>query len=356
MNKLKIGETIYNLRKKKGLTQEQLANFIGVSTPAVCKWEGDISYPDITFLPSLAKIFSVTIDELLNYNNIISREEEESIIDKCKESLLKNHNNIDLSLSYIEKYPLNHSLKLNIAILITTIYGVSNGDEGVKKAYEYTIPVFKDIVDNCVDNLISEAASVQLGTGYMIFKDYSKALEIFKKLDKKHLDVTLMMGNIYNAMGEKEKGRKLLQEKLYIQIFNVLGIINAIGETYLQENVVIQKKYIELYSNLAGILEKEGLYNLKFNTVINYVLFYGKHNMQEQCKGELRKIPDIIKEYSSPIKLNNIWFFDTLDIEERNTIPTDYKAMLRAIFESEDLKFVCDSKEFKEIIRVLEYR
>lgn len=356
MNKLKVGETIYKLRKKKGLTQEQLANFIGVSTPAVCKWEGDVSYPDITFLPSLAKLFSVTIDELLNYNNIISREEEESVIDKCREILLKNPNNIDLCLDYIEKYPLNHSLKLNLAILITTIYGVSNGNENARKAYEYTMPVFKDIVDNCIDNLILETATFQLGMGYMIFENYNKALKIFKKLDRKYIDVTLIIGNIYNTIGEQEKGRKLLQEKLYIQIFNVLGIISAIGETYLQEDIVIHKKYLDLLSNLAGIFEKEGLYDLKFNTTINYILFYARHNMKEQCKDELRKIPNLIKEYSSPIELNNIWFFNTLEIEEKKAIHTDYKTILMAIFESEDLKFVYDSKEFKEIIKLLEYR
>lgn len=54
MEELLIGEVVYKLRKEKGITQEQLANFIGVSTAAVSKWESGTSYPDITLLPAIA--------------------------------------------------------------------------------------------------------------------------------------------------------------------------------------------------------------------------------------------------------------------------------------------------------------
>lgn len=57
MEKLLVGDVIYNLRKEKRITQEQLANFIGVSTAAVSKWESGISYPDITLLPVIATFF-----------------------------------------------------------------------------------------------------------------------------------------------------------------------------------------------------------------------------------------------------------------------------------------------------------
>ena len=50
MEKLLIGDVIYRLRKEKGITQEQLTNFTGVSAVAVSKWESGISYPDITLV------------------------------------------------------------------------------------------------------------------------------------------------------------------------------------------------------------------------------------------------------------------------------------------------------------------
>lgn len=72
---IKIGKVIQRLRKERNLTQEQLAKFIGVSTPAVSKWESGNSYPDIELLPLLADFFNVSIDKLLNYKIDLSEEE-----------------------------------------------------------------------------------------------------------------------------------------------------------------------------------------------------------------------------------------------------------------------------------------
>ncbi len=60
-----LGKRIAALRKEKGLTQEQLAEKVGVSAQAVSKWENDVSCPDITLLPLLADLFGVSVDELL---------------------------------------------------------------------------------------------------------------------------------------------------------------------------------------------------------------------------------------------------------------------------------------------------
>ena len=62
---IKIGENIANLRKKKGITQEELANQFNVSNQSVSKWEAGKCYPDIDLLPALACYFEVSIDELL---------------------------------------------------------------------------------------------------------------------------------------------------------------------------------------------------------------------------------------------------------------------------------------------------
>ena len=64
MNKT-LGARIAELRKEKGLTQEELAKQLGISSQAVSKWEKDISCPEIMILPSLAKILGVSIETLL---------------------------------------------------------------------------------------------------------------------------------------------------------------------------------------------------------------------------------------------------------------------------------------------------
>ena len=60
----RLGENIALYRRTAGLTQELLADRLGVSAQAVSKWERQISCPDIALLPAMADLFGVTIDEL----------------------------------------------------------------------------------------------------------------------------------------------------------------------------------------------------------------------------------------------------------------------------------------------------
>ena len=78
-----IGNRISKFRKAKGLTQEALANLMGVSSQAVSKWETDASCPDITALPQLCRILGITADELLtgktNEVKLLPAEERKSL-------------------------------------------------------------------------------------------------------------------------------------------------------------------------------------------------------------------------------------------------------------------------------------
>ena len=66
---MELGKKIKQLRFKAGLTQEQLAEKLGIGAQSVSKWENAVAMPDITALPLLAEIFGVSIDDLLNYDS-----------------------------------------------------------------------------------------------------------------------------------------------------------------------------------------------------------------------------------------------------------------------------------------------
>ncbi len=74
---MEFNEKLQQLRKNKGLTQEELAQEIYVSRTAVSKWESGRGYPNIDSLKGLAKFFSVTVDELISPDEIISAAEDE---------------------------------------------------------------------------------------------------------------------------------------------------------------------------------------------------------------------------------------------------------------------------------------
>ena len=74
MDAVKTGEFVSLLRKKKGMTQTELAEKLNISNRTVSKWENGDGYPDITILPELAQLLDVSVDELLNGERIINEE------------------------------------------------------------------------------------------------------------------------------------------------------------------------------------------------------------------------------------------------------------------------------------------
>ena len=84
---MEFNEKLQELRKSKGITQEELAQALYVSRTAVSKWESGRGYPNIDSLKAISKYFSVTVDELLSSDEVLSIAEEES---KAKEKHFRN--------------------------------------------------------------------------------------------------------------------------------------------------------------------------------------------------------------------------------------------------------------------------
>ena len=81
--KLYIDENLKKLRAAKNVTQETLADYLGVTYQAVSRWEVGAAYPDIELLPEIARFFSVSLEELIGTEGDIDREHR--ILDKCNE-------------------------------------------------------------------------------------------------------------------------------------------------------------------------------------------------------------------------------------------------------------------------------
>lgn len=129
---IKIGSKIRGLRKKCGLTQEQLAERIGVSFQAVSKWENDIALPDITLVPVIAQYFGVSTDELLSYDSAEKDEEIERIVNEAAECRETDPEKGRAILEEgLNKYPENDILLNNLLYVINYM---QNPDETIALA------------------------------------------------------------------------------------------------------------------------------------------------------------------------------------------------------------------------------
>jgi len=84
---MEFNEKLQELRKQKGLTQEELAQRLYVSRAAISKWESGRGYPNIDSLKAIAKFFSVTVDDLLSGEELLTLSEEDT---RQKENHLRN--------------------------------------------------------------------------------------------------------------------------------------------------------------------------------------------------------------------------------------------------------------------------
>ena len=79
-----FGKRIYRLRKSANMTQKELANLLGISEPAVCKWETDNSMPDIMLLTPLARALHTDLNTLFSYESTLSPEQVKAFADAAE--------------------------------------------------------------------------------------------------------------------------------------------------------------------------------------------------------------------------------------------------------------------------------
>ena len=95
-----IGKVIQQKRKGVGLTQAQLADRLGVTAPAVNRWEKDLSFPDAALLAPLARCLKTDLNDLFSFYEALSPKERELIVDKAREMIINDH--LDDALVHIE--------------------------------------------------------------------------------------------------------------------------------------------------------------------------------------------------------------------------------------------------------------
>lgn len=133
---MNIGKQIKNYRKNASLTQEQVATYLGVSTPAVNKWEKGNTYPDISLLPALARLLKIDMNELFSFREELTETEIGLFVNELSEISLTNFTEaFEMGKSKIQEYPHCDLLIYSTATILNSTLLLSDVDDEKKSKY-----------------------------------------------------------------------------------------------------------------------------------------------------------------------------------------------------------------------------
>ncbi len=225
---LNIGENILNLRRERRITQEQLAEFIGVTKASVSKWETGQSTPDILLLPCLATYFDVTVDELLGYCPQLSKEQIIRIYQEFSAEFAKGcfEEVMDKTWNYVKKYYSCYPFLFQICVLWLNHYMLAEEGEGQKKILWSVVELCGHIREHCQDIGISNNAIVIQGMAYLSLGQAEKVVDIFEdrlNSDKLTEQGGMLLTQAYMMLGDREKAECNIQIAMYSAVMSLVG-------------------------------------------------------------------------------------------------------------------------------------
>lgn len=141
---MNMGGKIRQLRKQKGVSQEVLAQYLGLSFQAVSKWENGTTLPDVTLIPALASFFGVSTDELFSFNRLETEKRIEKIVGEAAALRWTEPDKAEAILREgLRKYPGND-------ILLNNLLYVLRGPERREEAVTLCRSLIEGTKDDCV--------------------------------------------------------------------------------------------------------------------------------------------------------------------------------------------------------------
>ncbi len=242
-----FGENIKRLRKDRELTQDSLANFLGVSFQAVSKWERGETYPDITMLPSIANFFNVSIDDLLGVDKAKKEEKINEYLELYDKIRFKDKPLLFSKFQEaIKEFPGEYRLLIRyLELYMDTVFIEKDDNAEYEKVSQKILSIYDNIQNNCTDDSIRMWAK-RLVCTHLWAKAFYKKNDIFQEQAE----------NILNEMPELENSREYLATLLMKGEKHYDACTNAIEKLiYLLINSVNHYCFYELDTPPEFVLE-----------------------------------------------------------------------------------------------------
>lgn len=237
---VKIGKHIKELRNRDGVTQDKLAEALGVTGQAISKWENESGYPDIEYITPIANFFNVTIDQLFGHD----RSESENKINEYCEKLDEMHRNrvdvntrIDLARQALAEYPAEENLLVRLATALWEKWS-------------------DDAADECF--LFVDGKTVYNFDKVRATEGWKEPAQIMEKLlassidDKIRSECRDILIRLYGQIGEKGNVYRLTEYCPDCKAANLFAAFNGKYEKEARENsqILLQKALFRLRVHL----------------------------------------------------------------------------------------------------------
>lgn len=212
---MSIGKIIRKYRKEKNMTQEEMALRLGVTAPAVNKWENENSFPDITLLAPIARLLGISLDTLLSFREGLTQEEINGVIYELDERLktAPYEECFRWAREKLEQYPNCEGLMVSVAVVLEAQLMLQELSD--REGYEEYIASLYDRVLRSGDEALRIRAADSLFALYMRKKQYEKAETYLEYFSSQNPDKKIKQARIYSETGRTQEAYKEYEELLF---------------------------------------------------------------------------------------------------------------------------------------------
>lgn len=228
-----MNQMIQRRRKALRLTQEQVAEYLGVSTPAVNKWERGTTCPDISILPALARLLDIDMNTLFCFREDLSEQEIAHFLNELGLYLKENGKNSEkISTVFlkaeekIKEYPNCEALLYSVTLFLdgTLAMYVMEGEE--EAIYKDKILAWYERCTKSRDEKIKNGALFMLANKYLAKEEPDKAQKLVDQLpERSAMNKQLFWADIYLQRNEPKEAAKVMQRALLSEVNEIQGIL-----------------------------------------------------------------------------------------------------------------------------------
>ena len=242
---MNIGSVIKKYRKEAGYTQEEMANRLGVTTPAVNKWENGNSKPDIELLSPIARLLHISLDTLLSFQEKLTDFEIGEFIQKMDKMFSEEgyEKTYQWAVNTIKKYPNCNLLIWQIAVMLDSRRIIGECDNPDK--YDEQINAWYEIALNDEEEKIQHHAADSLFGFYLRKKDYAMAEKYLRYFSDYDPVKKVKMGQLYMQQEKTDDA----YEKLEDVVFSTYTTLNLTFGTMITQ--ALEEKNHEYAKYLA---------------------------------------------------------------------------------------------------------